>query len=373
MPQLFENTWINSLELANRAVRSATWSGLGDDQGYVTDRALEFYRELGRGGIGLIVTGFQYVMTNGRPIPYMIGNCSDDHVEGLRRLAEAVHSEGGRIVAQIVHGGSRADQAFFADGDELWGPSAIPFSAKDKVPREMTRQQITRVIEAYTAAALRSQQAGFDGVQLHGAHGYRINQFLSAAWNRRGDKYGGSVKNRYRFLGEVMEAVRGAVGSDFPVLIKLSGHDFLEGGLVPDESVEIARRLVDDGIDAIEVSGGSTASPEGMSPSRKPIAKEEKAYFADLAALIKKATGVPVITVGGVRSFKKVQTILSEHKADYVAMSRPFVREPHLINRWKSGDTSRAKCISCSGCFESGRKGLGISCKVEREQSAKKR
>ncbi len=374
MPQLFENTWINSLELSNRSVRSATWSGVGDDQGCVTDRGLEFYRVLGRGGIGLIVTGFQYVMTNGCPMQYMLGNCCDGQIEGLRKLAQTVHDEGGKIVAQIVHGGVRADRELFVQGDELWGVSAIPDPVTGSVPREMSRGQIMQVIEAYAAAARRSQQAGFDGVQLHGAHGYGINQFISPLWNKRGDKYGGSLKKRYRFLGEALEAVRGAVGGDFPVLIKLSGHDFVDGGLVPEEAVEIAHRLADDGIDAIEVSGGSAASPKGMGPSRTPIRTEEdEAYFADLAALIRKAAGVPVIAVGGIRSFKTVQAILSGQKADYVAMARPFIREPHLINRWKSGDTSRANCISCSGCFETGRQGLGISCKVEREQRDKKR
>jgi len=378
MSELFDRTWIKSLGLANRGVRSATWSGRGDDRGYVTERAAEFYRELGRGGIGLIVTGFQYVMTNGIALRYMIGNYEDDQIKGLSRLAKTVHEEGGKIVPQIVHAGSRAAPDLFREGDELWAPSAIPDSLTGNTPKEMSRQDIGRLIEAYAAAGARSLKAGFDGVQLHGAHGYGINQFLSAAWNKRGDAYGGNLNKRYRFLGEMLEAVRGAVGDDFPILIKLSGHDFIEGGLVPQESVEIARRLADDGIDAIEVSAGSPSSPKDKIPSRGPIRKEEdEAYLADLAALVKEAVTVPIITVGGIRSLKTISDILTEGKADYVAMSRPLIREPHLLNRWKSGDTRKSQCISCSGCFETGRKGLGISCKVERElrekQEKKKR
>lgn len=378
MPELFERTSIKSLDLANRCFRSATWSGLGDDRGYVTNRALEFYGELGRGGIGLIITGFQYVMTNGRALPYMIGNYDDDQIEGLSRLAKVVHQEGGKIVSQIVHTGARAAPDLFREGDELWGPSAIPDPVAGNTPKEMSRQDISRLVEAYAAAGARSLKAGFDGVQLHGAHGYGINQFLSPAWNKRGDAYGGNLKKRYRFLGEVMEALRGSVGNDFPILIKLSGHDFFDGGLVPEGSVEIARRLADDGIDGIEVSAGSTASPEDKVPSRRHIRNEEdEAYLADLAALMKEAVEVPVIAVGGIRSLKTISDILTEGKADYVAMSRPFIREPHLLNRWKSGDTRKSQCISCSGCFETGRKGLGISCKVERElrekQEKKKR
>jgi 2,4-dienoyl-CoA reductase-like NADH-dependent reductase (Old Yellow Enzyme family) len=368
MPELFEKTQIRSLEFANRSVRSATWSGVGDERGYVTDRAIDFYRKLGAGGVGLIITGFQYVMTNSRALPYMIGNYHDDRVDGLTRLVQAVHGEGGKIVAQLVHVGARADAKLLGEGDEIWAPSAIRDPMKGNVPKEMTKQDITRLIEAYAAAAARSQTAGFDGVQLHGAHGYGINQFLSAAWNRRGDAYGGSVKRRYRFLGEALEAVRGAVGNDFPVLIKLSAHDYYEGGLIPEQAVDIARRLADDGIDAIEVSAGSSASPKDKGPVRKKILKEEdEGYLVELAALVKEAVKVPVVTVGGIRSLKTISDILTSRKADYVAMSRPFIREPELINRWKSGDTRKATCISCNGCYETGWQGLGISCKVERK------
>jgi 2,4-dienoyl-CoA reductase-like NADH-dependent reductase (Old Yellow Enzyme family) len=369
MPELFEKTWIQSLELSNRAVRSATWSGVGDDRGYVTDRAVEFYRELARGDIGLIITGYQYVLPNGQQLRYMIGNYEDDQVEGLSRLAEAVHAEGGAIAPQIVHCGVRADKRLFREDDEVWGPSAIPDPVTGHVPKEVTRSEIAQLVEAYAAAAARALQSGFDGVQLHGAHGYGINQFLSALWNQRGDAYGGSLKKRYRFLGEVLEAVRGAVGDDFPVLIKLSGADFAERGLVLEDSCEIARRLAEDGIDAIEVSGGTPASPKHLLPMRTKIRTEEdEAYLADLAASIKEKVNVPVITVGGIRSVQTIDRILKERQADYVAMSRPFIREPLLLKRWKSGDRERATCISCGGCFESGIKGIGISCKVARER-----
>jgi 2,4-dienoyl-CoA reductase-like NADH-dependent reductase (Old Yellow Enzyme family) len=367
MSKLFEKTAIKGLELPNRSVRSATWSGVGDDRGRVTDRAVEFYRDLGAGGIGLIVTGYQYVLPNGRQLDYMIGNCDDDGLEGLTRLAGAVHDAGGRIVTQIVHCGIRANPNLMPDGWDLWGPSAVPDPATGNLPREMTIPEIQQLVEAFAAAAARTKEAGFDGVQLHGAHGYGINQFLSGYFNRRTDGYGGNPDKRYRLLGEVMEAVRGAVGEDFPVLIKLNAHDFVEGGLVPEESVRIARRLEDDGIDAIEVSAGSSASPPEKSPARMKIKTEQdEAYLLDFAAVVKEAVNVPVITVGGIRSPGKIDTILSDEKADYAAMCRPFIREPRLIKRWEGGDREKAKCISCNGCFETGVKGIGISCGVER-------
>jgi 2,4-dienoyl-CoA reductase-like NADH-dependent reductase (Old Yellow Enzyme family) len=236
------------------------------------------------------------------------------------------------------------------------------------MPKEMSKQDIATVVEAFAAAASRTQRAGFDGVQLHGAHGYGINQFLSGAINQRSDAYGGDISKRYRFLGEVMEAVRGAVGEDYPLFIKLSGNDFVERGLTPDESLYVARRLVDDSIDCIEVSGGSRGSANGMIPSRPNILKEEnEAYLKEYAARFKEALRVPIITVGGYRSPGVISKILSDSVADYVAMCRPLIREPHLINRWKSGDLERAKCVSCNGCFETGLEGTGVACKIERK------
>ena len=373
MPELFENTAIKSLELENRSIRSATWSGVADRKGRVTDRAIDFYRTLAEGGVGLIITGFQYVMPNGIAIAYQVGNYSDDLLDGLTRWAGAIHSSGGKVMAQLVHTGSRADPEMFPEEGEIWGPSAVPDPLTGNTPKEMTRHDITQLVTAYAAAAARSKTAGFDGIQLHGAHGYGINQFLSASSNSRTDAYGGNIDRRYRFLGEVMEAVRGAVGHDYPVFIKLSGNDYFSGGLVPEESAHVARRLVQDRIDGIEVSAGSPASENGMTPSRTKIRREEdEAYLAQLAGRFKEAVDIPIITVGGIRSPSVISRVLSQGLADYVALSRPLIREPNLINRWKSGDTARAKCISCNGCFETGRQGLGISCKVERTLKEKK-
>jgi 2,4-dienoyl-CoA reductase-like NADH-dependent reductase (Old Yellow Enzyme family) len=290
-------------------------------------------------------------------------------------MVSAIHAENGKVAAQLVHTGTKANPKLFPEPGEIWGPSVVTDPLSGNTATEMSVAEITQVIEAYATAASRSKTAGFDAIQLHGAHGYGINQFLSGFFNRRGDGYGGDIKSRYRFLGEVMEAVRGEVGSDFPVLIKLSGHDYYEGGLVPDESLHVARRLTDDGIDAIEISGGSRASGENFSPSRKKISKEEdEAYLLDLAAMVKQAVPVPVMTVGGFRSPGVISNALSDGKADYIAMCRPLIREPHLINRWKSGDLTKATCISCNGCFEAAAEGNGVYCMVEkklREKSEK--
>lgn len=371
MTGLFEKSAIKSLELKNRAVRSATWEGAGDRKGHVTDRVVELYENLADGGVGLIITGFQYVLPNGVGIAHQIGNYSDDLLAGLRRLAEAVHSRGALVMAQLVHTGSKADPALFPEEGEIWGTSAVPDPLTGNIPKEMTQQDITLLVEAYAAAAARARKAGFAGIQLHGAHGYGINQFLSAASNRRADKYGGGISGRYRFLGEVLEGVRGAVGKEYPLFIKLSGNDFFAGGLVPEESVEIGRRLVEDGIDCIEVSAGSKASLGGMIPSRTNVRREDdEAYLAGLAGRFKEALRVPVITVGGIRSPGVVAKILAGGAADYVSFCRPLIREPGLISRWRNGEMEKSKCVSCNGCYETGLAGLGISCKMERTRKA---
>ncbi len=367
MTRLFDKTTIKTLELSNRSVRSATWSGVADRKGAITDRAIELYSDLADGGVGLIVTGMQYVMSNGIGSPHQKGNYSDDLLPGLTRLTDSIHSRGGKVVAQIAHAGAKANPELFFEEGEVWGPSAIQDPLTGRIPKEMTNREIIQVIEAYAAAASRAKKAGFDGVQLHAAHGYGINQFLSPSSNDRCDGYGASIGRRYRFLGEVLEAVRGSVGRDYPVFIKLNGHDYLEGGLVPEESLYVARRLEKDGIDCIEVSAGSRASADGMIPFRLNILREEdEAYLAQLASSFVEAVDVPIITVGGIRSPGVISGILTEGLADYIALSRPLIREPHLINRWESGDLDKATCISCNGCFETGLQGLGISCKLDR-------
>ena len=372
MTDLFESTHLKSMYLSNRAFRSATWSGISDEKGYITQLGLDFYSNLGGGGIGVIITGYQYVMKNGMQLPFQTGNYDDTQTEGLRKLATAAKAQGSSIVGQIVHCGVRSNPEMFFDGGDVWGPSAIPDPPSGIVPVEVNKAQIMDLLEAYAGAARRLKEAGFDGVQLHAAHGYGINQFLSGAWNQRGDSYGGSLRKRHRFLAETLEAVRGSVGDDFPVLIKLNGNDFVDGGLTPEEFLQVARWLAEDGIDAIEVSGGGAASPKDMGPIRSKIrGPEDEAYFRDYARMVKQSAPVPVITVGGIRSLQTVDDLLNEGYADYVSFSRPFIREPGLINRWKSGDRSRATCISCGKCFETGIKGLGISCKVEREARIK--
>lgn len=349
--------------MCNRMMRSSTWSGVGDNHGHVTDLAFKIYKELARGEIGVILSGFQYVMPNGLYLKNQIGNYDDSQVAGLKKLVNTVHKNSGKIVAQLVHCLAKANmKLFFREEEELWGISDIPSYPGSKISKKMTKKNIVTFVEAHERAAARSLKCGFDGIQLHGSHGYGINQILSPHWNRRNDAYGGSLWKRYRIVGEIIEAVRGTVGDDFPIMFKIGLHDFIEGGLTPNESVKIAKWLAMDGIDAIQVSAGCAVNDfECMKKDVKPGVNE--AYFLGFAEMVKANVDIPVIAVGGIRSFDICQKILSQERSDYVSMARPFIREPHLMKRWINGDITPAKCISCNMCLRTPFEGQGIYCK----------
>ena len=235
----------------------------------------------------------------------------------------------------------------------------------------MTVDDIKGVVKAFVQAAHRAKEAGFDGVQIHAAHGYLLSQFLSPVFNKRTDQYGGSVENRATALLEVLGNVRAAVGNDFPVLVKMNSQDFLEGGLTLEDSLRVASMLQEGGIDAIELSGGTFLSGK-WSPSRAGIKNEEReAYFRDAAKAFKDQLQVPLILVGGIRSFNLAERLVDEGYADYISMSRPFIREPHLVKRWAGGDLRKAECISDNQCFSPAVAGEGIYCVTEKKQKQK--
>jgi 2,4-dienoyl-CoA reductase-like NADH-dependent reductase (Old Yellow Enzyme family) len=361
---LFDNTRIGNITLNNRFVRSATWEGMCDDDGKVTQKLVAYYRGLVMGGTGLITSGYSYVRADGKQLPGKMGICHDSHLPGLQHLTEAVHQEGGVIFCQLVHAGGQTSSKVI--GCQPLAPSATDFAGYQEPPKEMSPADIRAIVAAFAGAAARARHAGFDGVQLHGAHGYLINQFLSPLCNQRRDAYGGTLEKRMMFLEEVFAAVRAAVGSDYPVTIKLTAADHLPGGLQPQDGVAIAKRLEELGIDAIEVSSGSSASGV-KSPVRQKIdGPEKEAYNAELSRMIKQAVTVPVIVVGGLRSCGVMQKLLWEGDADLFALSRPLIREPGLPDIWRRDDGYTATCISCNGCFGPGLKGEGIHCIVDR-------
>ena len=365
MAEIFEKTRLSGIELENRLVRSATWEGLATDDGRITPSLIRIHEELADGGVGLMISSYMYVSREGKQSPGQIGAYSDDLTPGLAELARAVHDRDGKIVGQIVHCGGQADRDQ-CGGLHPLAPSAVDSPGYRVVPRELTTGDIQRVIGSFAKAALRLQEAGFDGVQLHGAHGYLLAQFLSPLRNQRKDEYGGTLENRSRFCLDVLRAVRSAVGSGFPIMIKLNANDFMDGSTTEDDACHLAAALAAEGIDAIEVSGGTPGSGK-LGAARPNIEKpSDEAYFLPQAEAIRRAApSVPLMLVGGLRSPAIMEEILTAGTGDYFSMSRPLIREPGLPARWQSGDRRRAECISCLGCFGPAGRGEGILCVQE--------
>ena len=357
MSMLFEASSIAGLELKNRLVRSATAEKMCDEDGRPEQAMIDLYTELAQGGVGLTITGHAFVHESGKAHPTMMGVHRDDLIPSLQALSEVVHQEGGKVVMQINHAGRQTSQETI--GRTPVAPSPVPRAKGAPRPHELTEAEIRELITAFGRAAGRAKEAGFDGVQLHGAHGYLINQFCSPASNWRRDRWGGSGARRVRFLEEAAAAVRDEVGGDYPLLIKLGIQDFVRDGLSLDEGVEIVRQLADWGIDAVEISCGM-----GTTSSRKDILRpEDEAYFLPQARRAREVTDLPIILVGGMRSLAVMESILEEGTADFISMARPLIREPDLPNQWREGRTEPAACISCNSCWP-GPGEYGIACRA---------
>jgi len=370
MADMFTAGTLGSLELPNRLVRSAVWEGLGDEQGRVTDKLVRYHERLARGGVGLIILGYTSVWPNYRQNPGQTAIADDEAIPGFKELTEAVHKAGGRISIQLAHVGPQTNSEL-AGGKTPVGASAIEHPHFG-TPRALSTAEVKQIVADFGQAARRAREAGFDAVQIHGAHGYLVSQFLSPRWNAREDEYGGSPEKRMRFAIEVYEKVRANAGK-LPVFIKLNLDDLIEGSTTPADALPLARKLSELGIDGLEVSAGGPAS--GLGPARTKIkAEADEAYFLDLARQTRKVVKCALMVVGGFRSPGVINAAIGSGAVDFVTLGRPLIREPNLPNRWKAGDLAKAKCISCNGCFTTLKYGEGIQCLVEikaREQDAK--
>ncbi len=338
---------IGAIEIKNRFIRSATAERLFDREGFPESGLGEFYCRLARGGIGAIITGHAFIEPQGRASPKQLAIFKDDFISPLKKITKEVHSCGARIFIQLSHAGRQTKSKY--TGETPIAPSAVREMTLDALPRQMEEDEIYRVIDGFKKAALRAMEAGFDGSQLHAAHGYLLNQFISPYTNRRTDKWGGSTENRIRILLEILKSIKKDSGDSFAVFVKLNMDDFIDGGLKLEESVLIAGQLQEFGIDAIEASGGIWESSQFI--IRKDILlKSQEAYFLDYARHLKGLIDIPVISVGGIRSKEVMEEIL-DTGADFVSMSRPFIREPDLANRIIKGEAVKSECISCNGCL----------------------
>ncbi|MBN1643828.1 MAG: NADH:flavin oxidoreductase [Dehalococcoidales bacterium] len=351
---------IGSLVLKNRIVRSATMDAMATPDGSVTDRQIVFYRQLAEGGSALIITGHTWVQKNGQASANQMGIDDDRFISGLARIARVVHDcgSGAKAVLQLTHCGRQT-----AEQPDPIAPSAVFEPYLKRMPREMSIDEIKKTIVAFAEGARRARDAGFDGVQLHAAHGWLLSGFLSPFTNRRTDSYGGTTESRCRILEEIYDSIRARVGKDFPVMVKMNVDDFIIGGVDLAEAKRIAKRLVKKGFAGIETSGGMweclvrSEAELGWKPVLIPESRtnvkagENEGYFRVSAGEIKKATKSPIVLVGGLRSVGVIETILAQGDADFISLSRPLIREPDLPRKWLEGIKTSADCISCNSCL----------------------
>ncbi|HJH31757.1 MAG TPA: NADH:flavin oxidoreductase [Methanosarcinaceae archaeon] len=353
---IFDPIIIGTLNVHNRFVRSATHEWLADDDGRPTPAIGDIYEELARNDVGLIITGYSYVNPRGRSSDNQQGIYDDSFIEPYREIISRVHNYKSKIIAQVVHGGRQA--APTSQYPVPLAPSAVTDTSSGITPIEMTEADILETIEDFANAVRRAKEAGFDGVQLHCAHGFLLSNFISPYTNQRNDRWGGSVGKRTQVIVDIIKRTRQMVGDDFPIMVKLNatdgfGFDGKSGKVELDapECIEIAKILEQNSICAIEVSGGITEAGEVM--ARSGIDKPEKeAYFRHYSKMIKEAVNIPIILVGGVRSKPMMESLVSDGYADMISICRPLIREPDLIIKLKSGESEQASCVSCNRCFD---------------------
>jgi len=355
MSKLFEPITIKGVEIKNRFVRSATAERMATEEGYCTNELIKLYEDLAIGGVGLIVAGHASVQENGRSTFHMTGLHGDGFIPGLQKLTEAVHRFDSKIVLQINHGGRQTPPQFI--GQTPVAPSRLEATDTSAETRALTPEEIEELIDAYGQTARRAREAGYDGVQIHGAHGYMVCQFLSPLTNKRTDKWGGPIENRMRFVMEVYRSCREAAGEDYPIMIKLNCADFLENGYTLEEGCKVARALSDAGIDSIEMSGGVVGGGKGtLNVDNVPIRPnikipDDEAYFIKEAEEFKKHIEVPFMLVGGLRTPALMERMLIEERCEFVSLCRPFIMEPDLVNKIKAGQEDPAGCVSCNLCL----------------------
>lgn len=345
---LFTPVMIGPLSVPNRFVRSATAEFMAEDDGTVTPRLVELYRGLADGEVGLIISGHAFIRPEGKAGPRQIAVHDDRFLAGLSRLAAAVHVFPSRIFLQLAHAGRQTKPKIC--GCEPVGPSPVLDPSSGISPRELSEGEIEVLVAAFVQAARRARDAGFDGVELHAAHGYLLSSFISPHTNTRQDGWGGDVLRRGRILVEILQGIKDACGPAFPVIVKLNSTDFLPTGLTLAESIAIAVRLERHGLDAVETSGGMTEAGRGsVWPGLR--AEDEEGYFVPNAAEVKRAVRIPVFGLGGLRTFRVMEAAVASGRVDLISLSRPLIRDPDLVRKFRTGETAKSACISCNKCF----------------------
>ncbi len=378
MKNVFEPWSLGTLRVKNRIIRSATHEGTAHPDGMPTDGLEKIYHRLAAGGAGAIITGYVGVKRNGRTFANMRMFDSDAYVDIYKGINDRLKSSGTPVIVQLAHGGSRSNGKL--SGEEVIGPGRRKNDYGDAC-KEASETDILAVIDAFVAAVARARKAGFDGAQLHAAHGYLLSEFISPKLNQRKDRWGGTVENRMRIVTEILRRARQEVGS-YPILVKISAHDEFRNGLTEQDVIAISRLLQESSCDAIEVSCGygdflyTVRMPKlpvdallGLMPGYRERSAFQKRllktiapllgkthtplynYNVAAAELIKRSVTIPVIVVGGIRNLQDITGIITRKDIDCVSLSRPFIIEPDIVERFRQGRQDRSRCIDCGYCL----------------------
>ena len=354
---LFTEYNLKDLRIKNRLVRSATHNGTSAERGFPSGRTKEILTLLADEQVGLIFTAACLVVDGA----HYYSMASDDHIDAWSEITKSIEGAGSVLAMQLMHPGRQSHPEIHLI--PRVGPSAVPVNADSPIPKKLTIIEIKSIISAFAEACGRAKNAGFDAVQLHLAHGYLLDTFLSPQANIRNDDYGGNTLKRSRIVVEIIEEARKLVGDDYPILAKMNFNDYIDGGITTDEACKVAKIITGAGIDGIEISAGTLADdPNRICP--RPKNEEEESCFREYAVELKKNVNVPVILVGCHRTPEIMADIIETGDADLLSMSRPFIREPDLVSRWEKGNLTKAACISCNGCLRLIMEGKQVRCVV---------
>ena len=348
-PHLFSPITINGMTLKNRAVMPPMGTGYGNSDGTVSDRLVAYLTRRAQGGTGLIITEICAVVPRGKGFPNELGVWNDEFIPGLARIPEALHRYGAKVALQLHHAGRESFEA--AAGAMPEAPSSIPSVILGQPCEAMSLERVAEVIDAFAKGAGRAKEAGFDAVELHGAHGYLLNQFLSPFSNQREDEYGGSDENRMRFILEIIAAVRKVVERDFPVWIRVSADELVRGGYDLSFMRKFAPRMVAAGVDAIHCSVGVYSTPGSLSVASMDT---DPGFNLFRARALKEVVNVPVIGVGRINNPELADQAIARGDADLISFGRQHLTDPDFINKARDGALDDIRwCTACNqGCIE---------------------
>lgn len=323
MKLLHEPIKIKNVEISNRLVMPPMATAQSNEDGTVSQCLIDYYDKKSKGGyIGLIILEHSYVSLEGKVSHGQMSISQEKDIEGLKKVVQAIHRNHTKVFAQINHGGSKSRREI--TGCDSLAPSAVfaPNSKNNELPEEMSYEDIQQVILAFQKAAFRAKQAGFDGVEIHGAHGYLLSQFFSPLTNHRTDEYNGStLKGRIKIYLDIIHAVRKVVGDDYPIALRLGACDYMEGGIVIEDSVSAACEFEKAGVDLLDISGGFCGADNPH--SKKP------GYFSELSEAIQKVVHIPLILTGGIVDAQSAEDLLASHKADMIGVGRAILKDSH--------------------------------------------